>query len=467
MASNNIYVDLVAYSNKDWEAIIPTVFTFNATSPGSKSILNDVYASSTSSGTFDINTEAFLDPTFVWTSTDINDEFSLVSGTRSDVDYIENEVRLVASGTLNTSALTILDTIWFRDLSFLGIKDTQIVYSSPDVDQFFAYDIENEFRIYLGSVQYTNDVFVELELAGINSFPFIADVFSTVLKIDDINVDVEVESGRITKIDCDLFSCVSGVSDTVNTDMWSTIEETGYYFTDVDVASGTLAPFLSDVNSSAMVSGTVSCDIRTWSLTLSDFFLKLEEFTTTSAIAWVDITDELYDVDVSNTYFLVEGQQVGVTFSGIQDGYRMFYDPPSDFYTKGSLTYTTHAQNIIGDIIENTYSLLYGYDLDFTSLVDWGYNKTVAIWATASNLAHCVNKEADAFYFRTKDLWARDLGVSITPVGYIDLGATLNTVGKHFYYGGTYTITISGVKDFQGNEMEKQEYTFTIEDPTI
>ena len=131
------------------------------------------------------------------------------------------------------------------------------------------------------------------------------------------------------------------------------------------------------------------------------------------------------------------------------------------------MTYTTHAQNITGDIIENTYSLLYGYDLDFTSLVDWSYNKTIAIWATASNLAHCVNKEADAFYFKTKDLWARDLGISITPVGCVDLGATLNTVGKHFYYGGTYTITISGVKDFQGNEMEKQEYIFTIEDPTI
>lgn len=466
MASNNIYVDLVAYSNKDWETIIPTVFTLGTTISGYKSVLNNVRVGSTSSGVFNINTEAFLDPTFVWIGNDIDNEFILVSGTSSDTNYIENEVRLVSSGTLNIDSINIIDTIHFGPLSFLLLDDTQVIYSSPLSNQFFDYDINNEFRIYLGSVQYTNDVVVDLEIAGTKDFPFIAEVFSTALKINNLETDIEIESGRLVKINSDLFSCVSGVSDTVNSDTWSTAPQTSYYFTDVGVASGTLTPFLVDINSTAMTSGTISCDIRTWSLELSDFFLKLEEFTTTSATAWVDITDELYNIDLSNTYFLVNGQQVGVTFSGIQNGYRMFYDPPDDFYSRGSLVYTTHAQNIMGDIIENTYSLLYGYDIDFTSLVDWGYNKTIAIWATASNLAHCLNTEADAFYFRTKDLWAKNLGVSINPVGYFDLGATLNTVGKHFYYGGTYTITISGVKDFQGNEMETQKYTFTIEDPT-
>lgn len=467
MPSNNIYVDLVAYAIRDWEAIIPTVFTVGSTSSGSKSILTDVYANSTSSGTFDINTHSSFDTTFMWTNIDIDDEFSTVSGTFNSTNTIDNEVILSSYGILNTSLLNIIDTIQLGDSSFLKLEDVNIIYSSPEIDRFSTNDVDNEFRVYIGSIKYTNDVYVEAEIAGIMDFPFAAEIFSTVSGIKDVDVDIELGSGRISKINCGLFSCVSGVSDVVNNDIWSTASGINYCFSDINVASGTLSSFLSDINSSVMTSGTISCDVRTWSLVLSDFFLHLDEFATASAVAWVDITDKLYVIDTGNTYFLVDGQQVGVTFSGIQDGYRMFYDPPDDFYSGGSLIYTAHAQNAVGDIIENTYSLLYGYDVDFTSLVDWGYNKTIAVWATASNLAHCFNTEADAFYFKTRDLWSKDLGASITPVGFADLGATLNTVGKYFYYGETYTITISGTKDFQGNEMGTQRYTFTIEDPTI
>jgi hypothetical protein len=467
MASTDIYVDLVAYSLRDWEAIIPTVFTVGTTSSVSKSILTDVYTNSTTSGTFDISTQSSFDATFTWTGSDVDNEFSMASGTLNSTNDVDNDVILSSSGILNTSSLNTIDTIQLGAASFLKLEDVNVIYSSPEIDRFSINDTNNEFRIYIGTIKYTNDVYVEAEIAGIMDFPFIAEIFSTVSGVKDIDVDVELESGRVSSINCGLFSCVSGVSDVVNNDIWSTASGINYCFADIDVVSGTLSPFLSDINSSAMTSGTIACDVRTWSLTLSDFFLHLDEFTTASATAWVDITDKLYAVDTGNTYFLVDGQQVGVTFSGIQDGYRMFYDPPDDFYSRGSLVYITHAQNAAGDIIENTYSLLYGYDIDFTSLVDWGYNKTIAVWATATNLAHCLNTEADAFYFKTKDLWSKDLGASITPVGFADLRATLNTVGKHFYYGETYTITISGTKDFQGNEMETQIYTFTIEDPTI
>jgi len=466
MATNNIYVDLVAYSEKDWETLVPTVFTVGTTSSGSKTILNTVDIGTTSSGLSDIETEAFLDPTFVWASFDIPTNFSLVSGTSSSENNVIVTFDVVSSGTLNDGEKNIITSTQLGDLSFLGSDDIPVVFSVPLTTQFFGYNIPVEFKIYLGSIYYTNDVFVDVTIADTVDFSMIADVFSTAVTLSYLDADVEIEIGRIVSINSDLFACASGISRPIFSDTWSTSQGTDGYLADVDVASGTLTQIYTDINSSVMTSGTIPCDIRTWSLNVGDFFLGLEEHTSASSTAWVDITDGLYTIDTTNSYFLVDGVRVTVTFSGIQDGYRMLYDPSNDFYSRGGAVYTAHAENTIGDVIENDYQLLYGYDVDFTGLVDWGYNKTIAVWATAKNLAHCSNVEADAFYFKTKDLWATNLGASITPIGYVNLGATLYPQGKVFYYGGTYTITVSGVRDFYGNEMEQQSFTFTVEDPT-
>lgn len=466
MATNNIYVDLVAYSAKDWETLIPTIFTVGATSSGSKPILNTVDIGTTSSGIYDVETEAFLDPTFTWTSFDIPTNFSLVSGTSSSENNVVVTFDMVSSGTLNYYEKNVITSTQLGDLSFLWDADIPVIFSVPLDTQFFKYNIPVEFKIYLGSVYYTNNVFVDVTIADTVDFPIIADVFSTAVTLSYLDADVEIEIGRIVSINSDLFACASGTSRPILSDTCSTSQGTDGYLSDVDVASGTLTQIYTDINSSVMTSETIPCDVRTWSLNVGDFFLGLEEHTSASSIAWVDITDGLYTIDTANSYFLVDGVRVTVTFSGIQDGYRMLYDPSNDFYSRGGVVYTAHAENTIGDVIENDYQLLYGYDVDFTGLVDWGYNKTIAVWATAKNLAYCPNVEADAFYFKTKDLWATNLGASILPIGYVNLGATLYPQGKVFYYGGTYTITVSGVRDFHGNEMVQQSFTFTVEDPT-
>jgi hypothetical protein len=199
-------------------------------------------------------------------------------------------------------------------------------------------------------------------------------------------------------------------------------------------------------------------------LNIGNFFLETGAFTTASAVAWVDITDNVYGIDVSNSYFLVDGQQVPVTFSGIVDGQRMFYDP-GGFYSDGYLTYVAHAQNLNGDVEEESYSLLYGYDIDFDDYVDWGPGNKIDIWMSASNLARCSNTSTDAYYFVTRDLSLKDLGASINPVEYVDLGVSIFPQSKTFFYDGTYTIIISGVRDYHGNELSDFSFSFTVENP--
>jgi len=181
-----------------------------------------------------------------------------------------------------------------------------------------------------------------------------------------------------------------------------------------------------------------------------------------------DATETVSGVQISTsgTYFLHDGQQVATTFSGITDGYRMFYTPVS-VVSSGIIVITAHVLNTITEVLEQNYDLLYGYNLLFDELVDWGPNTQVDVLVQATNEVTCPNTEGEGFYFITADLPSVDLGASIQAVESVDLGAVIYPQSTAFFYGKTYIVTVSGVKDFSGNEMEPYMLTFTIEDPTI
>ena len=108
---------------------------------------------------------------------------------------------------------------------------------------------------------------------------------------------------------------------------------------------------------------------------------------------------------------------------------------------------------------------MYGFNLSFDELVDWGPRAEIVTTIQATNLAFCPNTEGESFYFETRDLWSHDLGATIQAVGYVDLGAIIYPQSTAFFYGQTYTITISGVRDFHLNEMPIYTFSFTIENP--
>jgi len=177
----------------------------------------------------------------------------------------------------------------------------------------------------------------------------------------------------------------------------------------------------------------------------------------------VDAVDETYGISTSGTYFLHNGEQVSTTFSGITDGYRMFYTPTS-VVSSGTFTITAHVRNTNNDLKERTFYLLYGYNVLFDQVVEWGPNKQVDVLIQAKNEAFCPNLEGEGYYFKTVELESRDLAAIIRVIEPFDLGAEIYPQSTAFFYGKTFEIIISGVRDFSGNQMDPYSFTFTIED---
>jgi len=195
---------------------------------------------------------------------------------------------------------------------------------------------------------------------------------------------------------------------------------------------------------------------------IDNFSVGLEEWVKVADLNTlsIDVVDHTYNITTSGTYFIHNGQIVSTSHSGITDGYKCYYYPPT---VSGEVNLTIHAENDNSETEEEDYYLLYGYNCEFNEIVDWGPKKEVVITADAKNLAFCPNEVGEASYFETADLHSYDLGASIQAVGYVDLNATIYPQNTFFFYGRTYTVKISGVKDFAGNEMQPFSFDFTIE----
>jgi hypothetical protein len=205
-------------------------------------------------------------------------------------------------------------------------------------------------------------------------------------------------------------------------------------------------------------------------IVIDNFLLGVEEWTSVSDLNYfaVDVVETASGVSISTsgTYFIHDGQIVSTTHSGIPDGYTCYYTP-SGVYSDGTIDLTIHAENTVSGVEEQTFHLLYGYNLRFDELIDWGPNTEVITTIKASNLAFCPNTEAESFYFETRDLYSYDLNATIVGVvKHSDLGAVIYPQNTFFFYDRTYTVTISGVRDYHGNEMEPYIFSFRVENPT-
>lgn len=201
-------------------------------------------------------------------------------------------------------------------------------------------------------------------------------------------------------------------------------------------------------------------------IVIDNFSLGVEAWISVADLNYfaVDVIDATYGISSSDTYFIHDGQVVSTTYSGIVDGYRCYYTP-SGVYSDGTVDLTIHAENTASGVEEQTFHLLYGYNVEFEELIDWGPKTEVITTVQASNLAFCPNTEAESFYFETADLRSADLNAAIYPVDSVDLGATLYPQNTFFFYGRTYTITVSGVLDYHGNIMDPYTFSFRVENP--
>ncbi len=148
--------------------------------------------------------------------------------------------------------------------------------------------------------------------------------------------------------DTDLFCCASGMK--------------GVYG-DVDTTtSGTIKHINYDLYCTLRRVPYVPFDIDLYSLKISNFYPEVGSYVEAEDIISVDVTDDVYNVVTSGTYFTVSGTRMPVTFSGINNGYTMYYDSPNDYDSLlGSTDVLVHAENDNGDILEQFFYITYGY----------------------------------------------------------------------------------------------------------
>ncbi len=200
------------------------------------------------------------------------------------------------------------------------------------------------------------------------------------------------------------------------------------------------------------------------SININNFSIDLGEvlYCTSLLDFSVDITDNINTITTSGTYFTENGSRVLDSLIVTASGYRLNYiTTPS-----GNITLVAHASNDNNEFYKKSYELAFGYEVSWEEVKYWGPSKEVAISVSADNTATATNTAYFSTFFKTKNFVSTDLGAKISAEGsgVMDIIGYITPQSKYFMYGKTYTITVSGVKDFSGNTLSTKTYSFTIED---
>jgi len=462
--TNNIYMNFDINTDLGIGVYLPSVFRVHTTKNNSYDLSNGFNVSLESLSVEDIQVEATLSGTFKY----INDNSIIDVGLRNLTVASPFDIPLnfcTVSSTVNknidyVSSFRVLNTNIdpenIKTSSYIGIPKSQ---TSDIVDTFF---------IYIGHIDNTVDMIVDLYLSNNRYHCYHTDQFATNIDLVSLGVDFENGMGRAVNIPTDIFSASGITYSGTLLDAYSTISGVYGYASEMTTISGGQAYTEIDCYSSAVViSGTVNHDIRTWSLEFGDFFADYGSITTASSIAWIEIIDGLGEVDTNNCYFSIDDQQVISTFVPISNGYRMEYNPANDYAYLDSFKLSVHAQNYYNDVLEIDYKFFYGADIKLNEVVDFGSEYSIPVWSKANNLMNCPEFSTIAYTFETQRRLYKDLNMSIKPIGYVDLPVTLYPQNTFFFYGRTYNVIISGLKDVSGNVTPEYTYTFTIENPLL
>lgn len=316
---------------------------------------------------------------------------------------------------------------------------------------------------------------IDISFAGWVDFPFLTDVFSVDMGISGTCLfDVQTISGSVTPVYFDVYSSQLTVSGIKN-DIYCSLLDMAVLSVEVETTKGRVSYLTQEVYSTARGIPGLICDIGLYPLKITNFSLDIDGYTMASNYISVDILDDKYGVSISGTYLKVEDQTVPVTFSGINDGYRMFYDPINDFNTlNGPTVFIVHAENENGDTLEEWFYLTFGYIVEYDNKpridIGFDYNTKVTVRVTAENYASCPKTTADGHRFITEHRENVDLCASIVGMFHADdvsnLSAEIYPQSTAYFYGKTFEIEINA-KDFANNVMEPVILRYKIEDRPV
>jgi len=330
-------------------------------------------------------------------------------------------------------------------------------------------DVNYNFRVNIGTISTNIDTHNEVSLAAATYFGIVSNVFCVNSGTNNIiSCDIKQNTGRVSLISDDIYS--SELKKLfVKKDIYSSDIKTEYLGSDVNISPGERTYIRNDLYNSKLKYGhSIVSDIKTRSFFVGGFFIEPDEFVEASSIGSIDIVDYIYDIEEESIYIQKDGTTLsGITIEDIPNGKRVFFDPEDDYYSDGEIVLRVYAESSIGEVLDQEFYLLYGYNLELNEVVGWNPNSRVYIRSTASNKAFCKNYEGIAYYFDTVDYDSFDLGASISAAFNLnsDIGFSIYPQSTAFFYGKTYTVTVSGVKDHSGNVMAPFVYSFTIESP--
>jgi hypothetical protein len=406
--------------------------------------------------------------------------YNIISGTLDKrISFIGGreilEFKTVSANAQYVIPKNITKDWWVNYTDFSGNLTTS---GTPIPFYYSDYSFIAEYGEELESHYYGwRDNVVDISFAGWVDFSIHGDVYSTILGFNPgYKFEATTISGNVNIHYMDLFSTLLTMSG-IRCDLYCALTEYGHVDTEIETIPGRIGYIETDIYSTIKKEATLTMDISLLSLKISNFSLGIGEYTTASGFISVDITDDECPVSTSGTYFMVDDLRVPVTFSGIEDGYRMFYDPNDDYISlEGSTVFTVHAENECNKILEQDFYLTFGYIVEFTNRqelldsIDYGFQNKIVVRVTAENYASCPQVSSLSWDFESKPQANVDLGASI--VGrfhaweYNDMSAKIYPHSTAYFYGKEFRVVVKA-KDFAGNQMEPLILNYRIEDKPI
>lgn len=461
---------------------LPTVVRFSPTSSGFLDTYTAYTTANTVSGSEDVLHSYYLATTT--TSGYLNKEISYSSGqgvTSGTLDlfsfYFTPDV--LGSGIQNILNDFIVGQLYSTTEDLVQQYWVPVVYSGTNN---YEVDVVGGFKIPFYkdavtaltksvSLSGTLDTNVDLTFTGFVFHDVPMDVFSSVLTASGLAAEATSISGAVHGMGMDVFVSLRDLG-AFWTDAFCSLENTRSFEAAAIVISGAINNIVNDVFCAGETKRALTCDIDLFPMKISNFSLGVGQWDYATTSISIDITDDVYAVTTSGCYFMIDGQQVSVTSSGITDGIRIFYDPANDFADlEGSTTITAHGENDNGDVIEQDFYVTFGYEVEYKNFERFGWNygrgEQVVVRMSAENLANCPEFSADAYWFETKEVDRRELTASITGFyafdGSENLTASIYPQSTAYFYGKVFRVKLTA-KDLAGNEMEPFEFEFKIED---
>jgi len=328
----------------------------------------------------------------------------------------------------------------------------------------YKHDFLTDFKIYIGTVKYSRDLYSEAYFSKYKVYSYLVDVFSAnELLLTSSIYDVYLGTGSIFAIHTDITNCTLGIQQS-KYDVFSSELKICNTRLDVLNRQGKISSIDLEVLSSDLKVESLSTDIRLNSLYIFNFFPRYDDFRYFGDVIQVDIEDFIFDLNISEIYFELEGVRLSTTFNGNNRKVTVSCTIDTSFNFEGRTYIKVVATNMAGDIFYKNFPLLFGYSLELNVPTKFEYTKDIIVHSCATNAVSCPNTECNSFVFTTVDYPSYNLSASISCVLNENLAASIFPQSTAFFYGKRYDIKIANIKDYSGNVMSPVVLSFIIEE---